>query len=271
MKRKIFHYTAAQLLPYIDWSYFFHAWGIAPRDTNSKQAQDVKNDAIALLIESSDSIVAKAVFALCSAIGCDDNIIIEGHTTLPLLRQQHTRTGEPNICLSDFVSPHGDNIGLFATTACNISEHNNDDEYKRLLTQTVASRLAEAAAGLMHREVRTNPALWGYAPDEQLTPEELNLEKYQGIRPAVGYPSLPDQSVIFIIDKLLQLNEIGIELTTNGAMQPHASVCGIMVSHPAARYFAVGNISREQFIDYASRRGLPPDQLHKFLFKNIGK
>lgn len=271
MKRKIFCYTAAQLQPYIDWGYFYHAWGIAPRDAESKPAQETRNDAIKLLQAAGDSIVAKAVFALCNAKGCDDNIIIEEHTTLPLLRQQHARAGEANICLSDFVSPHGDSIGLFATTVCNIGEQKDCDDYKHLLTQTVASRLAEAAATLMHKEVRTNPELWGYAPDEQLTPEELNLEKYQGIRPAVGYPSLPDQSVIFIIDKLLQLNEIGIGLTPNGAMQPHASVCGIMISHPAARYFAVGNISREQFIDYASRRGLPPDQLHKFLFKNIAK
>lgn len=271
MKRKIFHYTAKQLLPYIDWSYFFHAWGIAPRAIDSKQAQEVKNDAIALLRHTDNQIAARAVFVLCSAKGCNDNIIIENSTTLPLLRQQHARTGEPNLCLSDFVSPHDDKIGLFATTVCNILGPQNDDTYKSLLAQTVASRLAEAAATLIHKEVRTNSALWGYTPDERLTPEELNLEKFQGIRPAVGYPSLPDQSIIFIIDKLLRLHEIGIELTPNGAMNPHASVCGIMLSHPSARYFAVGEISEEQLHDYAARRGVPAEELHKFLFKNITK
>lgn len=271
MKRHIFGYTAAQLLPYIDWSYFFHAWGIAQRASGSKQAQEVKNDATALLQEAGDSIVAKGIFALCNARGCDDNIIMEDGTTLPLLRQQHARAGEPNICLSDFVAPHGDQIGLFATTVCNIWDTSSNDDYRNLIIQTTASRLAEATATLMHKEVRTNSALWGYAPNEQLTPEELNLEKFQGIRPAVGYPSLPDQSIIFTMDKLLGLNEIGIELTPNGAMNPHASVCGIMIAHPAARYFAVGDISQEQLADYAHRRGLPPEELHKFLFKNIAK
>ncbi len=272
MKRVIFSYTAPQLLPYIDWNYFFHAWGIAPRATESKEAQEVKRDAIALLESMGDATVAYAVFALCDAKGCDDDIIIEGDATLPLLRQQHSHEGEHNLCLSDFVSPHGDKIGLFATTVSNRLCHTHiNDTYHNLLLQTIASRVAEAAATLMHMEVRTNTALWGYAPTERLTPEELNLEKFQGIRPAVGYPSLPDQSVIFIIDELLKMNEIGIELTPNGAMNPHASVCGIMIAHPAARYFAVGKISDEQLRDYARRRGTTPESLYRFLDKNVGK
>lgn len=269
MKKHIFCYTVPQLLPYIDWSYFFHAWGIETRAWESEHAQEVKRDALALLQSMGGSIIAKAVFALCNARGCNENIIIEENTTLPLLRQQHARRGEPNLCLSDFVSPHGDRIGLFATTT-SIEQHNkSNDTYKKLLLQTVASRLAEAAATLMHKDVRTNAGLWGYSPGENLTPEELNAEKFQGIRPAVGYPSLPDQSAIFIIDKLLQLHSIGIELTQNGAMKPHASVCGIMIGHPAARYFAVGKISDEQLHDYALRRGIAAEDLHKFLYKNV--
>ena len=112
-------------------------------------------------------------------------------------------------------------------------------------------------------------AAWGYAPQEQLTPEQLNREEYQGIRPAVGYPSLPDQSVIFIIDKLLGLEDAGIKITPNGAMHPHASVCGIMISHPAAHYFAVGSIDTAQLNDYAARRGLPIEEIGKFLARNI--
>lgn len=271
MKREVFSYTATQLRPYIDWSYFFHAWGIKAEATTSRQAQEVKNDALALLKESGETPVARAVFALCNARSSNDSIIIEEETTLPLLRQQHARPGEPNLCLSDFVSPHNDKIGVFATTVCGIFKQSHGDTYKSLLIQTIASRLAEAAATLVHKEVRTNKQLWGYVPCEQLTPQELNLEKFQGIRPAVGYPSLPDQSVIFIIDELLHLNDIGIELTPNGAMQPHASVCGIMISHPASRYFAVGKISKEQLNDYAERRGATPETLHKFLFKNTSR
>lgn len=271
MKRVIFNYSATQLLPYIDWNYFFHAWGIAPRNINNEQAQELKREAIALLNEWQEGNVAKAIFALCDATSCDDDILIEHKTVLPLLRQQHNRTDTPNLCLSDFVSPHNDSIGLFATTVCNTFCNCNSDTYKSLLTQTIACRLAEAAATLMHKEVRTNKDLWGYAPEEQLTPEQLNMEEFQGIRPAVGYPSLPDQSVIFIIDKLIHLQDIGIELTTNGAMNPHASVCGIMLAHPAAHYFSVGNISDEQLHDYAHRRGLSTERLRKFLYKNLSK
>lgn len=271
MKRDIFSYTATQLLPYIDWSYFFHAWGIAAHHANSLQAQEVKRDAVALLKELGDKTVARGVFALCNAKGHNDDIIIGEKRTLPLLRQQHAHCGEPNLCLSDFVSPHNDKIGLFATCVCPLSTEKKNDTYGNLLEQTISSRLAEAAATLLHKEVRTSSRLWGYAPDENLTPDELNKEKFVGIRPAVGYPSLPDQSIIFIIDELLHLHEIGIKLTSNGAMSPHASVCGIMISHPAARYFAVGSISKEQFEDYARRRGLTEEELYKFLYKNVTK
>lgn len=271
MKRFIFSYTAGQLVPYINWNYFFHAWGIGTQAADSEKAQEIKRDACQLLDSIKERVVAKAVFALCDASGDGDNIVIEG-TTLPLLRQQHSQAGRPNICLSDFVAPHGDKIGLFATT-CDTKELTTDesDTYTRLLAQTTAARLAEAAATLLHRDVRCKEELWGYAPDEQLSPAELNAEKFRGIRPAVGYPSLPDQSVIFIIDSLLQTAEIGIGLTPNGAMHPHASVCGLMIHHPAAHYFAVGSISDEQLHDYAARRGIASADLHKFLYKNLHK
>ena len=138
-----------------------------------------------------------------------------------------------------------------------------------LLCQTLADRLAEATATLLHMQVRTDAELWGYSQGEELTIEELFLERNQGIRPAVGYPSLPDQSIIFDIDRLIYLDSIGIALTPNGAMTPHASVCGMMISHPLSRYFAVGRITEEQLADYAERRGTPTDLLRKFLSKNI--
>ena len=115
----------------------------------------------------------------------------------------------------------------------------------------------------MHEYVRKYA--WGYAPDESLSMDELLAEKFQGIRPAVGYPSLPDQSVSFLLDKLLQMEQIGITLTENGAMHPHASVCGLMLSHPEACYFSVGTIDQEQLADYAQRRGIPINEMRKYL------
>ena len=115
----------------------------------------------------------------------------------------------------------------------------------------------------MHEEVRKH--YWGYAKDEQLTMRELHSERFQGIRPAVGYPSLPDQSINFLIDELLHLDTIGITLSENGAMSPHCSVSGLMFAHPKAQYFTVGNISEEQLIDYSQRRGIDIELAKKFL------
>ena len=267
MKIHRFDYRPAELLPYIDWGYFFHAWGIRPQQQNTGEAQSLKNDAVAFLTENDCSV--HALFRLCCAQSAGDNLLLDGRV-FPLLRQQHSRTDIPNLCLSDFVSPTADKVGLFATS---VTENNidteSDDPYKKMLSQTLADRLSEAAASCLHSQVRTRKELWGYSPDEKFTPEELNSEPYPGIRPAIGYPSLPDQSVIFTIDKLLNLSSIGITLTSNGAMHPHASVCGLMFAHPASRYFSVGKISNEQLADYASRRGTTIEDIKRFLIKNI--
>ena len=119
----------------------------------------------------------------------------------------------------------------------------------------------------MHEYVRK--VAWGYAPDESLSIPDLLVEKYQGIRPAVGYPSLPDQSVNFLLDELLDMKQIGITLTENGAMHPHASVCGIMMAHPQSHYFAVGKIGEDQLEDYARRRGKSVEEMQKFLAANL--
>ena len=268
MKRKHLTYKPHELIPYINWDYFFHAWSIPPQQQREEAGKQLLQDAVALIKESGCSV--HALFALCEAHSTGDNIDIEGRM-LPLLRQQHTLPGKPNLCLSDFVSPYNDRIGLFATAIESKFEESkdSDDPYTSLLIQTTADRLAEAAATRLHLDVRTKDSLWGYSPDEQHTIEELLHEKHPGIRPAVGYPSLPDQSVIFIIDRLLSLHRIGISLTESGAMQPHASVCGLMFAHPAARYFGVGRISEEQFKDYAERRGMPQEELRRFLVGNV--
>ena len=111
--------------------------------------------------------------------------------------------------------------------------------------------------------------VWGYAKDEHLTRQQLLNEEYQGIRPAVGYPSLPDLSVIFLLDELIDIKSIGIRLTGNGMMQPHASVCGLMFSHPQARYFAVGKIDEHQLADYAARRGKEVSYIQNYLTMNL--
>ena len=269
MKRHIFSYEITEVAPFIDWSYFLHAWGIAGTK-ESRLTEEVINDARSMLKEVENRYKTKALFALCDAKSEGENIIIED-TTLPLLRQQHCKEGAYNLCLSDFISPHGDKIGLFATSVENsFGQEYAKDDYLHLIAQTLADRLAEATATLLHKQVRTNKALWGYSPNEELTIEELLAEKNQGIRPAVGYPSLPDQSIIFTIDKLLLLNDAGITLTPNGAMTPHAAVCGIMIAHPAAQYFSVGKIDEAQLKDYAARRGVSCGEIRKFLAKNIG-
>lgn len=272
MKRHIFLFSAQELLPYIDWSYFFHAWGLHGKDSKGEIATRLKEEAIELLLKQSEYFTSEALFTLCDACGDNDNIVIND-TILPLLRQQHNEEGKHNLCLSDFVNPTGDKVGLFATTTrkCHrlSTEKNHNDPYRDLLIQTISDRIAEAAATLLHLKVRTDKTLWGYAPEERISIEELHKESYQGIRPAIGYPSLPDQSVIFIIDKLLNLSQIGISLTTSGAMHPHASVCGLMIANPHAHYFAVGKINNDQIEDYAKRRNISIDKLKKFLSKNI--
>ncbi|MCD7721609.1 MAG: 5-methyltetrahydrofolate--homocysteine methyltransferase, partial [Prevotellaceae bacterium] len=161
-----------------------------------------------------------------------------------------------------------DRIALFCASVdegfvCN----DGDDPYRRLLSQTLADRLAEATAEKAHEEVRKR--LWAYAPDEQLTPEQLFRGEFQGIRPAVGYPSLPDQSINFLLDQALHFADIGVSLTQSGAMLPHASVSGLMIANPKARYFSVGKIGADQLRDYSLRRGLSLDETKHFLASNL--
>ena len=270
MKRVIFHYSISEVAPYIDWSYLLHAWGLSVSGNADHTAEEIINDAKEILGNIEKEHCTHAIFVLCEAKGAGDDINAE-NITIPCLRQQHAQDNKPNLCLSDYVSPHGDNIGLFATTIdSNFGAEYKDDPYLYLLAQTLADRLAEATASLMHRQIRTQKELWGYSQHEELTIKELLQEKNQGIRPAVGYPSLPDQSIIFTLDKLLHMEGIGITLTPNGAMTPHASVCGMMLAHPKASYFAVGKITEEQFSDYAKRRGTSIAELQKYLTKNIG-
>ena len=265
------HYGIHEVSRYINWSYFFHAWGFQPRDMQSPEAKQLLQEANQMLTLLNENFQTHAIFKLAEANSEENDVWIE-NTRFPFLRQQTAKEGKPYLCLSDFIRPKSqeikDYIGLFATTVdAKMEQLYPEDHYQHLLVKTLSDRLAEATAEKLHETVRKT--IWGYAPDEQLSIEQLHNEEFQGIRPAVGYPSLPDQSVNFLLDELLDMKQIGIYLTENGMMQPHASVSGLMLAHPASRYFSIGKIDEEQLHDYASRRRLPVEQMRKFLAANL--
>lgn len=290
-------YQIHELCEYINWIYFFHAWGFQPRfatiadlhgcdacraswlasfpeaeRAKAAEAMQLFKEANRMLAQIDGTYDVKAVFRLMDANSDGDNIII-GDTLVPFLRQQSRQDQDaPYLCLSDFIRPLSsgikDTIGAFATSFGKETDGlYADDSYKHLLLQTLSCRLAEAAAEKMHEYVRKEA--WGYAKDERLGMKDLLLEKFQGIRPAVGYPSIPDQSINFLLDELLDMGQIGITLTENGAMHPHASVSGLMFAHPAARYFSIGKIGKDQLQDYASRRGFSLSRMSQFLAANL--
>lgn len=294
MNKQLFIYSVHEVAEYINWSYFFHAWNFPIRfasiayvhecdscratwlasfpEEERSQASEAMNlfkEATRMLAFLDDKYVTKGLCRLCEANSDSDDLILDD-VRFPLLRQQTSTSDSKGnyLCLSDFVRPlvsgKKDCVGVFATSVDSQMENFfTDDPYNSLLVQTIADRLAEATAELMHMHVRRS--MWGYAPSEKLSIEQLHREEFQGIRPAVGYPSLPDLSVNFLIDDLLQLMDIGITLTEHGAMQPHASVSGLMLAHPASHYFTIGKISDDQLVDYANRRGLPIGDMEKFL------
>ena len=271
-------YSINQLTPYVNWVYYYHAWQVS----EPAEQQRLHDEAMLLLGQLEERYRANALFELFDAYSDGDDIVVlcgEDKERIPCLRQQY---GNPCLCLADFVSPLASHpkpltshlspltskIGIFATSAdIGLETDFDGDPYMKMTAQLLADRLAEAAAEVMHLQVRKQ--YWGYAPDEQLTIAELHTEQFQGIRPAVGYPSLPDASINFIIDRLIGMGQIGIRLTESGAMKPHASVSGFMMAHPAARYFAVGKVGPDQLADYAQRRGLPVQVVRKFLGGNI--
>jgi cobalamin-dependent methionine synthase I len=262
----IIHYPINSIKSYINWDYFYYALGMHGKPDHEKQR--LHDEAIQLLERYQQRYQAHAVFRLLKANSDGDDIVGEGFR-LPFLRQQQ---GNPCLCISDFVRPlssgQPDTIGVFATTVDSGMEHDfDDDPYLKMMMQLLADRLAEAAAERLHKEVRRT--YWGYAPAEQLSIDDLHRETFQGIRPAVGYPSLPDTSLNFLINDILDMQQIGIHLTESGAMRPHASVSGLMIAHPQSRYFAIGKIDDTQLADYAKRRGMPIETVRKFLIANL--
>ena len=270
-KSKIITYNISEIVPYINWAYFFYAWSM---NGKAKDAQlELRSEAENLLSDMAGRCHTRAVFALCEANSEGDDIIING-TRVPMLRQQKVIPGKPNLCLADFIRPASsgikDTIGLFATSVdAAFTSNNEEDPYQRMLSQTLADRLAEATAEKFHEDVRKK--YWGYTADEQLTIKDLLAERYQGIRPAVGYPSIPDTSMNFLLYELLDMKGIGINLTESGMMVPHASVSGFMFAHPQSRYFDIGKIDEDQLEDYARRRNKPVEELRKYLASTLLK
>ena len=270
-KSKIITYNISEIVPYINWAYFFYAWSM---NGKAKDAQlELRSEAEKLLADMEGRYHTRAVFALCEANSEGDDIIING-TRVPMLRQQKVIPGKPNLCLADFIRPASsgikDTIGLFATSVdAAFTSNNEEDPYQHMLSQTLADRLAEATAEKFHEDVRKK--YWGYAADEQLTIKDLLAERYQGIRPAVGYPSIPDTSMNFLLYELLDMKGIGINLTESGMMVPHASVSGFMFAHPQSRYFDLGKIDDDQLEDYARRRNKPVEELRKYLASTLLK
>ena len=260
----IISYDIHQLKPYINWDYFFYAWGMHNKPLDERQK--LQEEAVSVLTDLEGKYKAYALFRLVDAHSEGDDIVLGDGRRIPLLRQQ--QPGSECLCLADFLHPEHDRIGLFATSVdMGLEKDFDHDTYLKMMVQLLADRLAEAAAECMHESVRKT--YWGYAPDEQLTMQQLHAEQFQGIRPAVGYPSLPDTSLNFVLNEVLDFHQIGIRLTESGAMKPHASVSGLMISHPAAHYFLLGTIGRDQMTDYARRRGLPVEVVRKFLSSNL--
>ena len=278
----IISYDISELIPYINWPYFFFAWQVKEPSEKDRLRQEAE----ALLQQLEGEYHAYGLFELFDAHSDGDDIVVckgdrsleSGVSRIPCLRQQ--QGNPPYLCLSDFLppqnistdscllTPDSSKLGVFATSVSLGLETDFDaDPYQKMMAQLLADRLAEAAAERMHEQVRKE--YWGYAKDEKLSIPDMLVEKFQGIRPAVGYPSLPDTSLNFVLDDLIDMKQIGIRLTESGAMKPHASVSGLMLAHPEARYFSIGKIGEDQFRAYAHRRGLPLELCRKFLAGNL--
>ncbi|BBL71063.1 methionine synthase [Methylogaea oryzae] len=285
-----------ELVGYIDWSPFFHAWELAggyPKilddEIVGEHARTLFRDAQAMLdlIVKERWLTARAVLGFFPANASGDDILLytdearrEIRTTLHHLRQQHGKTaGHANYCLSDFVAPHdsgtADYVGAFAVTAgIGIEEHverfeKSHDDYSAIMLKALADRLAEAFAECLHARVRRE--LWGYAEAESLGNEALIKEAYRGIRPAPGYPACPDHTEKATLFALLQPEvNAGIGLTESFAMFPAASVSGWYLAHPKAQYFNVGKLARDQVEDYAIRKGIPLREAERWLAPNLG-
>jgi 5-methyltetrahydrofolate--homocysteine methyltransferase len=291
--RVIDELSLEELIPYIDWTPFFHAWELRGRypailddGKVGPKAKEVFTDAQRLLRRIVDErlLRAKGVYGFFPANSVGDDILVyhdlrgDRAVSLHTLRQQLEKPADqPNFALADFIAPSDserrDHVGLFAVTAghgleplCREFERDHDD-YNSIMAKALADRLAEAFAEWLHKKAREE---WGYGKDEQLSHDDLIRERYRGIRPAPGYPACPDHTEKRVLFDLLEAEErAGMRLTDSFAMYPAASVSGLYFAHPEARYFAVGKIGRDQVEDYARRKGMPVGEVERWLSPNL--
>ncbi|MNS21828.1 Methionine synthase [compost metagenome] len=278
----------ADLADHIDWTPFFASWELIGRypliledEIVGEAAKDLFNDAQAMLKRIIDEkwFTARGVVGFWPAQAIGDDIAVyadesraEEIARFHTLRQQIKKSnGKPNLALSDFIAEEGqDYIGAFAVTAghgeLEIAKTFKDagDDYSSIMATALADRLAEAFAEALHKKVRTE--LWGYAADEATTTQDLIEEKYQGIRPAPGYPAQPDHTEKATLFRLLDAGaNAGMALTESYAMTPPASVSGLYFGHPGSHYFGVGKIDRDQIEDYARRKGWDVETAERWL------
>jgi 5-methyltetrahydrofolate--homocysteine methyltransferase len=277
------------LVPYIDWTPFFHTWelkGSYPRILQDPaigpRAAELFADAQKLLkrIVEQRLLTARGVYGFfrANSVGDDIEVYSEPARTLHTLRQQTRKAeGEPNVALADYIAPKStgipDYIGAFAVTAgigltqlCEQFEKDHDD-YNSIMAKALADRLAEAFAEYLHKRVRDE---WGYGRLEKLSVDDLIAERYRGIRPAPGYPAQPDHTEKRTIFDLLDAEKnAGIQLTESFAMMPASSVSGLYFSHLQARYFSVGKIDRDQVADYSRRKRVDVADMERWLRPNL--
>jgi 5-methyltetrahydrofolate--homocysteine methyltransferase len=269
------------LREYIDWQFFFHAWelkGRFPAILEQPAARELWEDAQRLLdrIVRERLLSARGVYGFWPASSDGDDIVVhdDNETRFCFLRQQADYgDSRPNRCLADFVAPTGagDFVGAFAVTAGIGADElaarfeAEHDDYHAIMVKALADRLAEAFAEHLHEVARR---AW-YEHGPKLSKEQLIAERYRGIRPAFGYPACPDHSEKRKLFDLLRAEEVGLALTETFAMLPAASVSGIYLAHPQARYFSVGRVGRDQVEDYAARKGVPVAEVERWLRPNL--
>jgi 5-methyltetrahydrofolate--homocysteine methyltransferase len=267
------------LREYIDWQFFFYAWelkGKFPAILDQPAARELYDDALEQLDEivSGGLLKARGVYGFWPASSDGDDIVVQddNETRFCFLRQQSAYgDSRPNRCLADYVAPAGDHVGAFAVTAgIGLDEitaryEAEHDDYRSIIAKALADRLAEAFAEYLHEVARQE---W-YEHGGKLSPEQLIAEGFRGIRPAFGYPACPDHSEKRKLFDLLGAEDLGITLTESMAMIPPASVSGIYLGHPDVRYFSVGRVGRDQVEDYAVRKGLPFDDVERWLRPNL--
>jgi 5-methyltetrahydrofolate--homocysteine methyltransferase len=280
-----------EVVSLIDWGPFFRTWEIRGAwpallddPKSGAAARDLHEEALAMLarIESEGWATCRARVGLLPAQAAGDDIFLQDLSgaslpTVHTLRQQNRKTASPNLALSDFIGPAGaeDWLGLFAATTgpripLQVTAFRTDqDDYSAILLQALADRLAEASSEWLHRHVRRD--LWGYAPDEALELPDLLACRYQGIRPAPGYPACPDHTEKESLLKILGSDgALGLSLTESMAMVPPASVCGWYFAHPEAAYFGIGRLGRDQVEDLARRKGWSQQDAERWLGPNLG-